>query len=156
MATFRDWLGKASPWVAWLLAAIFAAAGIAKLLNFSDFLRVVRGYGYFSTEWVGPLTFVLISLEIAIAITLLVPSTRRLGAAMAALCLAFFLFFVGDALHRGLAVECGCFSFLQNRTIGVGLLAQDLALLGLALLLVFRPGARSSTGSPIARTLNSH
>ena len=132
-----NWL---EPVIAYGLAAVFAAAAIAKLVHFTDFLRVVRGFDFFPSSLVAPLSALLISLEITLAAALASPSTRRSGAFASALTLVFFLFFVGYALTRGLVVDCGCFIFLQDRTIGVGLLVQDLLLAACALTLAWRTG----------------
>ena len=141
----RSWI---NPLIAWILAAVFAAAAITKLVNFSDFLRVVRGYEVFPAEPVPLLAALLISLELTIAVTLVVPGLRRIGAFSSALTLIFFLGFVSLALSRGLEVDCGCFVFLQSRSLGIGLLVQDLLLLALALLLIYRTGRAKGLRPP--------
>ena len=137
-----------NPLIAWILAAVFAAAAITKLVNFTDFLRVVRGYELFPADPIPLLAALLISLEITIAVALVLPGLRRIGAFSAALTLVFFLGFVSLALSRGLVVDCGCFVFLQSRDVGIGLLVQDLVLLALALLLIYRTGQAQGLEPP--------
>ena len=129
-----------NPLIAWILAAVFATAAITKLVNFTDFLRVVRGYELFPTGPIPLLAALLVSLELTIAVALVLPGLRRVGALSSALALVFFIGFVSLALSRGLVVDCGCFVFLQSRNVGIGLLVQDLVLLALALLLIYRTG----------------
>ncbi len=127
-----------NPMIAWFLAVVFASAAIAKLVNFTDFMRVVRGYELFPPDLIPLLSIILVSLEITIAVTLGLPGLRRIGAYSSALTLIFFLGLVALALGRGLVVDCGCFVFLQSRSLGIGLLIQDALLLALALALILR------------------
>lgn len=144
-----NWL---EPLIAYGLASVFTAAAVTKLINFTDFLRVVRGFELFPSPLVAPLSALLISLEITLAAALVLPSTRRYGAFGSALTLIFFLFFVGYALTRGLVVDCGCFIFLQNRTIGLGLLVQDLLLAACALALAWRTGGGRAASLDLSRS----
>lgn len=157
------WQVWINPLIACLLAAVFASAAIAKLVNLTDFLQVVRGYEMFPPHLIPVLSVVLVSFEMTLAVLLVLPGMRRVGATLSALTLLFFIGFVSLALHRGLVVDCGCFVFFQSRSLGIGLLIQDLILLALACVLILRtrpsrrsgPSAPGSNPTPTSRVLAS-
>ena len=117
------------------LALVFALAALGKLIRLPDFLRVVSALDLFPAPWQPFLVFVLIGLEMTIAICLVTPSLRFFGALLSSVLLAAFVVLVAYALHHGLNISCGCFAFLRDRTFSVGLLIQDLVLLALAVYL---------------------
>lgn len=136
--------GWAETLLAGLLALVFATAAVGKLLYFVDFLRVVRAFDFLPNASVPALSAVLISVELALAVSLVVPGLRHAAAWATCGVLVFFLALAASAWLRGLAVECGCFTFLQSRDVGLGLFLQDLALLAAAGALVWQTRRRRS------------
>ena len=90
-------------------------------------------------RWQLPATIAVISIEIIVAILLLVPRTVRLGAIAAGLLLiafsAFALYYV-YGLH-GEALECGCFGNIIGSQLGVKTALRNLGLLLPALVVLF-------------------
>jgi uncharacterized membrane protein YphA (DoxX/SURF4 family) len=119
---------------AYALAAIFFIAGLSKVILFNDFLNVVVGYKLFPMPRIPYLAVALIGIEMTIAICLVLPYFRAMGALGAAGIFLFFITLVFYAQLRGLNVECGCFAFMKKQIVGLGLLFQDTILLGLALI----------------------
>ena len=115
-----------------LLGLIFLVAGVGKLWNLQDFAIAVSNYRMVPESLVGATAVVLPGVEAVAGAGLL---TRRLRTASAwvimGLC-AVFVVAVSAAMARGLNIECGCFSVLADRRVGLGLLIQDIVLLALA------------------------
>jgi hypothetical protein len=117
----------------WLLALVFAATALGKLLDVPGFADVLAAYRLFPEPLLLPLAFGLGLMEAAIAIGLLSRAAWR-PAAIAGLALAL----VGTAvltltLARGIALEnCGCFGVFLARPLRPWTPLEDLVLAGLA------------------------
>lgn len=116
-----------------ILAAVFAVAGTAKLLDRGQ--EFVSGFGV-SPRLVAPLRWILIVAELAVAGALL----WRVGAwwgGAAALCLLFvFSVAIVRSLVRGQRPDCRCFGQLRAAPIGVSTLIRNGALAALAAFVV--------------------
>ncbi len=116
----------------WLLAIVFLAASAPKLWRLEDFAIAVHNYQLLPAWLVGAAAVVLPGIEAAAGVALFFKHWRAPAAWLAVgLCCAFVVA-VAAAIVRGLDIECGCFSAFVHRQVGYGLLAQDLALLALA------------------------
>lgn len=120
---------------AYLLSIVFLAAGISKIINLKDFLILLKQYDFLSETIIPYLGILLVSLEITLGVCMLIPQLRGIAALGASGLLTVFLFLIVYVQAKELSISCGCFAFLQEREMGVGLAIQDGILLFLAALL---------------------
>lgn len=124
-----------------LLFAVWLLAGVQKIGSPRDFLRAVRAYDA-TPEWLSQaIAYGLPTLEIALAIVLLLEVATRYAAAVSAGLFAVFLIGLIQAAARGIKLECGCFggggvSTTTNYTLDI---LRDLGLLAVALFLAVYP-----------------
>jgi hypothetical protein len=131
------------------LAALFLFTAGAKLAIVKTFARNVGellSVSYVNYQrWMWPTTIAVITVEIVIALLLLLRPTVRIGALLAALLLtgfaAYALYYV-YVLH-GEPLECGCFGGIIASQLGVKTALRNLALLVPALIVFFGPGRAS-------------
>ena len=95
-----------------VLAAVFAVAGVAKLLDAAGSRAALEGFGVprRAARLAGP---VLPVAELAIAAGLLVPASAWWSALAAAGLLAVFMAAIGVSMARGAAPDCHCFGRLH-------------------------------------------
>ena len=95
-----------------VLAAVFAVAGVAKLLDAAGTRGALEGFGVprAAARLAGP---VLPVAELAIAAGLLVPASAWWSALAAAGLLAVFMAAIGLSMARGAAPGCHCFGRLR-------------------------------------------
>jgi hypothetical protein len=114
-----------------LLAAVFAAAGFAKLADRAGTRAAVGEFGA-PQSLVRLLAVVLPLAELTVAGLLLPGSTRALGGAGALALLGVFSAAIGVSLARGRAPDCHCFGQLHSAPAGWRTLARNGLLAGLA------------------------
>ncbi|HEY8745519.1 MAG TPA: MauE/DoxX family redox-associated membrane protein [Chloroflexota bacterium] len=114
-----------------LLAAVFAVAGIAKLLDRSGSRQAMRDFGV-PERLTAPAGLLLPLGELAVAV-LLVPARTAWVAAVAALALlALFIGGIGLTLARGRRPDCHCFGQLHSAPVGWRTIARNGLLAGVA------------------------
>ena len=126
------WLSRISRF---FLAALFLFTAGAKLAVVKSFVenvgQLLSSSGLNYARWSWPVTIAVISIEVVVAILLLLPRTIRLGAVLGGLLLLGFacyaLYYV-YVLH-GEALECGCFGGIIASQLGVTTALRNLALL---------------------------
>lgn len=116
-----------------LVGAIFLAAGLPKSQDPWSFASAVANFRLLPAEWVGMVAVLLPYLEAVVGFCLLAGWWRRGATAWALVCLVGFQAALGQALARGLDIECGCF----GGSFSLPLLGQLLVDLGLTLLLLW-------------------
>jgi Methylamine utilisation protein MauE len=125
---------------AWLpVLAVLGYAALSKLTGVRAFATAIAGYQIIPARLSHAAARLVIAAELAGAVLLAVPLTRRWGAALAAALFAAFCAGMASALRRGLRVDCGCFSAGHADTIGPGTLVRTGLLLALAAAAI--PGA---------------
>ncbi len=99
-----------------VLAAVFAVAGVAKLLDAAGSRGALEGFGVprAAARLAGP---VLPVTELAIAAGLLVPASAWWSALAAAGLLAVFMAATGVSMARGAAPDCHCFGRLGSAPV---------------------------------------
>ena len=99
-----------------VLAAVFAVAGVAKLLDAAGSRGALEGFGVprGAARLAGP---VLPVAELAIAAGLLVPASAWWSALAAAGLLAVFMAAIGVSMARGAAPGCHCFGRLHSAPV---------------------------------------
>ena len=99
-----------------VLAAVFAVAGTAKLLDAAGSRAALEGFGVprAAARLAG---MVLPAAELAIAAGLLVPASAWWSALAAAGLLAVFMAAIGVSMARGAAPDCHCFGRLHSAPV---------------------------------------
>lgn len=90
-----------------ILSAVFFWSGVSKLISPDSFAIIIDSYGIVPGNWVAPVSIGLPTLEVVLAVGLLLDIRGSL-AGIAAL-LAMFMAILGYGIHLGLDVDCGCF-----------------------------------------------
>jgi uncharacterized membrane protein YphA (DoxX/SURF4 family)/thiol-disulfide isomerase/thioredoxin len=114
-----------------LLAAIFATAGVAKLLDMPGSRTALVGFGL-SQRAASAVAPLLPVAELAVAVALVPASSARWAAVGAAALLLMFAAGITNALIRGRTPDCHCFGNLHSAAAGPATLARNLALAGVA------------------------
>lgn len=140
------WAGLAS---CWLLALIFLLAAWPKLAQPHAFAESIYRYHLLPHDGINLLAVYLPWLELACAIALLfVPRLRRGALLLVLLMLVVFTAAIAMSVHRGINIDCGCFSVSQEgHRIGWLNLARNagfMVLVGLG----WRGCARTRTAGP--------
>lgn len=126
------WKSAVSTVSAWILALLFASAGIWKIVDpieWSARLAQMKVPG----ELALPFTVALGIAETFAAALLVVPRFRRWGAWLTGLLLVAFMAYVGWHYEALTGADCSCFPWLK-RTIGPGFFYSDALMLGAAAL----------------------
>jgi uncharacterized membrane protein YphA (DoxX/SURF4 family) len=140
-----------SPWVRLaarlLLAGVWLVAGATKVSDLQGSVRAVHAYDllpYGASQVVGA---VLPFVEMAVGVLLLGGFATRVAALASSTLLVVFIGGISSASARGLRIDCGCFggggelAATQSPTY-FWEIARDLALLAVAVYLVWRPRSR--------------
>lgn len=121
-----------------LLAAVFAVAGIAKLMDRRGAERAINDLGL--PQAAAPLLAWMVPvIELTVAAALLPAASAWWGGAAALGLLTAFTAAIAINLLRGRAPDCHCFGQLTVEPIGRGTLVRNLLLLTAAGLLVLSP-----------------
>lgn len=90
-------------------AMVFIRAAWHKLADFRAFVGFVSDYRLLPAQLVETASATLLVVEITIAVTLLIPGVRPLGAVLAIVLLGLYAAAIGITIARGrTSVECGC------------------------------------------------
>ena len=118
-----------------VLAAVFAVAGTAKLLDRPGTRRSLSDFGVPSRTL--PVAALLLPLlELATAVALIPPASARWGAVAALALLLAFIGGIANALARGEAPDCHCFGQVHSAPAGRGTLVRNAVLAALAAIVV--------------------
>src|SRR5215207_4810282 len=110
-----------------LLAAVFATAGVAKVVDRSGSRQAIIDFGL-PAALVNPLAILLPLAELAIAGALLFPASAWWGALGALTLLLVFIAGISFNLARGRKPECRCFGQLHSAPAGPKALLRNVAL----------------------------
>jgi uncharacterized membrane protein YphA (DoxX/SURF4 family) len=132
-----------------LLAGVWLVAGGAKVGDLAASVRAVHAYDILPYEASRVVGAALPFVEIAVGLLLLVGFATRFAAAVSAGLMAMFVAGIASAWARGLRIDCGCFGgggeLAADQSPSYGWeIARDIALLAVAVYLVFRPASRLS------------
>ncbi len=96
-----------------LLGAILFFAGIAKISNFGAFVINVDSYQMLPTGFVKPISYLLVSAEITLGITLIIGYFSTGACILSSLLFLIFALVLANAVWRKLPItDCGCGNFL--------------------------------------------
>lgn len=125
-----------------VLAAVFAAAGLAKLLDPAGTRRAFVDFGL--PAGVTPALAVLVPFgELAVALALLAAATAWWGSVAALALLAAFTAAIARNLARGQRPDCHCFGQLHAKPIGAPTLVRNVVLAAGAAIVVVQGPERS-------------
>lgn len=142
----RPWAGSA---VRLGLAAVWLAAGFAKVGDLAGSGRAVNAYQVLPFEAAKVIGAALPFVEIALGLLLLAGLAVRLMAGISAALLVVFVAGIASAWARGLRIDCGCFGSGGDLAAGADPtygteLARDAGFLLLAGFLLWWPRTRLS------------
>jgi peroxiredoxin len=128
-----------------VVAGVFALAGVAKLADLAGSRQAVRDFGL-PRSLAATVGTLLPLAELAVAGALIGRGSATWGAVAALVLLLAFVLGVGGALLRGEQFDCHCFGQLRSSPAGWSTLVRNVALALLAgVILLDGPGA-SATG----------
>jgi len=138
------------PALRFLLAGLFLYAGLVKASASAQFALALVPFTIIPATWLGPIALILPLVEILGGLFLLLPSTKRIGAAVIlALCIGFVTI-LAWALTQGIIVSCSCFgrddapsAYKMALTM-----ARDVLLAAAALAIYFEDRLRPQTHTP--------
>jgi hypothetical protein len=117
------------------LIAVLGFAGINKIRDIGGFASAVGGYQLVQPSHTRAVSWLVVTAELAGAVLLAVPATRRLGAVLAMALFAAFTAAMASVVRRGLRVRCGCMSARgSGDLVGAGTIARSVLLFALAAL----------------------
>lgn len=114
------------------LAAVFAVAGVGKLLDLDGSVEAVRAF-HLPGRLARPVGLGLPVVELATALLLLPSATAWVGALLAALLLGGFLAGIANSLRLGEAPDCHCFGQIHSEPVGPRAIGRNATLLVVAL-----------------------
>lgn len=114
-------------------ALLFAAAGLHKLRQFTEFRDTVSDYELVPAALVTPAALLVIAMELVIVVALLVSVWVPFGSVAAAALLAGYAIAIGINLARGRdSIDCGCGGSSLRQPISGWLVLRNLLLAGAA------------------------
>lgn len=118
-----------------VLAAVFATAGVGKLLDLPGSRKAVAEFGV-PAGIASPLGTALPLAELATAVALIFVPTARWGAVAALLLLTAFIAGIANAMRKGQAPDCNCFGQIHSAPAGGKTLARNAVLAAIAIVVV--------------------
>jgi uncharacterized membrane protein YphA (DoxX/SURF4 family) len=130
-----------------LLAGVWLVAGGTKVSDLQGSVRAVHAYDLLPYEVSKVVGAALPFVEIAIGLLLVAGFAIRIAAAASAALLVAFVGGIAAAWARGLRIDCGCFGGGGELAAGESPtyfweISRDVALLAVAVYLVWRPFSR--------------
>ncbi len=123
--------------VSLLLAGMWVTAAWSKLANRDAFRGIVHNYRLLPEAFEGPAATALPFAELLVALALVVPPLRPLGALATVGLLLLFAAAMAINIRRGRTeIDCGCFVGVVRQRIGWPLVVRNLLLASLALTLI--------------------
>jgi uncharacterized membrane protein YphA (DoxX/SURF4 family) len=162
-ATLARWRARLAPVRAFLrgpyptlvsravLGGVFLLTGILKALDVAGFERSIRAYQMVPDALVPIMANGLPWLEIVVGLYVLAGLYRRWSALAAGALLVIFMIAMGQALARGLTLDCGCFGTALGgaalrEEVNLGSILRDGVWLLMAAHLYFVPSIWTADG----------
>ena len=114
------------------IGAIFLYAALPKIGDVSAFAKQVHNYRMVPIALENLFAMTLPWIELVAGLGLVLGIRARAGATLSAGLMVVFLVAIGQAVARGLDIECGCFGTTDASQVGVKRLAEDVLFLALA------------------------
>lgn len=104
---------RTGPWIGFVfrlvLAAVLGYAGLVKLFEDEGAKRAILAYRVFPVEWASFLGYAMPTLELVLALLLLIGLFTRWAAAITGLLMLAFIAGIIGVWVRGYSIDCGCF-----------------------------------------------
>jgi len=110
------------------LGVLFVAAALPKLADPGGFATSVSNYHMLPVGAERVLALVLPPLELLVGLALIAGVLDAGASLVTLLLMVVFTTAVGTALARGLDISCGCFDTQGGTKVGLGKIAENLAL----------------------------
>jgi hypothetical protein len=132
------------------LSALLAGSAVHQLTAWGEWQGVVQNYRLLPLGWVAAAAALLPATEILIAVALLLPPGRWLGACVAAALFCLYAAAMGINISRGrTAIDCGCFGSRLRHGISAWMVVRNLLLASFALLLCLPASPRSVSAADV-------
>ena len=119
---------------AYIVAAVFVLAGLAKLGDISAFSDAVAAFGILPLFAVNIFAMVLPWVEILSGVCVFAPRWRNEGLLLTVALNVIFIIAAGVAMAKGINTDCSCFGFMSRfEKVGLGLIIRDCVFIALAL-----------------------
>lgn len=116
---------------------IFLLAAISNILQPQSFFSVLKGYPFLPTSFIQITALLIINIEAIIALMLIIPERRLLGAKIAFVTLLIFTVIQGNNLITKNKSDCGCFIGIYERNTNLFTILENLFLMFLCIILLF-------------------
>jgi uncharacterized membrane protein YphA (DoxX/SURF4 family) len=130
-----------------VVAVVFLLAAVPKILDPMDFAKAIANYKVFMPvvgyDYIYPVAIILPALELVAAIALFLPRWKKAGSLICGGMLIMFIVLIGQAVLRGLNIDCGCFGSgavgkaLANK-VGISKILEDVAWAGMCAFIYWR------------------
>jgi uncharacterized membrane protein YphA (DoxX/SURF4 family) len=120
------------------IGVVFLFAALPKIGDMQSFALQIHNYRMIPVALENLMAITLPWIELVIALALLLGIYPRSGAMLSAGLMVVFLVAIGQAVARGLDIDCGCFGTTRAAEVGFTKLAEDVGLLVLALIASLR------------------
>ena len=133
------------------LAAMFLVAAVPKLMDPAVFAKDIMNYRVsfplIGQNYIYPVAIFMPALELLGALALLAPRWKRVGSMVIGGLLIVFTILIGQAVARGLNIDCGCFgragaSLALAQKVGYGKLLENAAWIAMAAFVFWRSNPR--------------
>jgi uncharacterized membrane protein YphA (DoxX/SURF4 family) len=121
------------------LAGVLVWAAVPKLLDPATFATDIANYRLVPESWAGPIAVMLPVLELVIGGAILAGLEARGAAIIAAVMLVVFSVAMGQAMARGIDLECGCFGSASESEVGWTSIVRNVLLVALAAVIAYAP-----------------
>lgn len=130
------------------LGALFLWAAATKLPDMNAFAQELANYRLLPAVLVPWAASAVVGVEIVAGLALVTGFAVRAAAVVIAGLLLAFIAFLSQALLRGIDLRCGCFG--GDEPASWWTVARDVAMLGAALLVAWKPEVRQSAARQAA------
>lgn len=131
------------------VAIVFLVAAALKIWDPFQFKTDINNYHIIPRTYANLFAIVLPWWEVAAALALILPATRRAGALLVSGMLVMFIVAVSHAMYNGYDIECGCFG-KGSSVAGWQTIGQDVLMLAATGIAFFvRPGAARKPAFPV-------
>ena len=121
-----------------VVGVIFLFAALPKIGDLGSFALQLHNYRMMPVALENLMAMTLPWIELVIALALLLGIYARSGAVLSAGLMGVFLLAIGQAVARGLDIDCGCFGTTDAAEVGFTKLAEDVGFLALAVVASLR------------------
>lgn len=121
------------------LAAVYLLAAVPKLGDPAAFAQDIDNYHLLPVDWAGVAAVVLPPLELVVAAALLLGVHARGAALVSAGMLIAFAAAMGQAIARGIDLDCGCFGSALAMHVSGWSILRNVVLAALSLPIVLGP-----------------